>query len=249
MPWPNDIVLLTRSGSYAYGLATPTSDVDLRGVALPPVQWILGFPPRDVHGSETFHSLAGDDLVIHTLQKFCRLACKGNPNMLDMLFCEETDVVKQSWVGRELRAHRAWFLSKEAFTAHAEYANAQLHRIGTHKAHRGAARTPAALDYKNLYHLIRVLMNGIDIVRDGALHVKRPEADLAVLRDIRAARWTIERIVARADDLLAEGKQYLAGSPLPDRVNREEVEVWMMGIHRAWIDPSQSPSMIVSQNP
>lgn len=248
MPWHDNLVLLTRGGSQAYGLATPTSDIDLRGVALPPVQWILGFTPNDAHGSQTFHSLNGDDLVIHALQKFCHLACKGNPNMLDMIFCDETDVVQQSWVGRDLRAHREWFLSKEAFGAHAEYANAQLHRIGTHKMRHGTHRTPAELDYKNMYHLIRVLMNGIDIVRDGTLRVKRPETDLAVLRDIRAGNWTLERVVARADELLAVAKEYLAKSPLPDRVNREEVEVWLMDIHRAWIDPSESRSMTVSLN-
>jgi len=45
MWYDQNFVLLTLGESHAYGLATETSDVDERGVALPPVDWLVRFPP------------------------------------------------------------------------------------------------------------------------------------------------------------------------------------------------------------
>ena len=48
MTWAEDnLILRVVGGSHAYGLATETSDIDQRGVALPPVSWLVGFPPPE----------------------------------------------------------------------------------------------------------------------------------------------------------------------------------------------------------
>ncbi len=36
---PQRTIFLTRAGSHAYGLATPESDVDIRGVVIPPQEY------------------------------------------------------------------------------------------------------------------------------------------------------------------------------------------------------------------
>ena len=35
-------ILKVLSGSHAYGLATPTSDFDYRGIAIPPIEYFHG---------------------------------------------------------------------------------------------------------------------------------------------------------------------------------------------------------------
>ena len=43
-PWlEHGTIFLTVHGSQAYGTATPTSDIDLKGVAIPPLKYHMGF--------------------------------------------------------------------------------------------------------------------------------------------------------------------------------------------------------------
>ena len=37
------LILLVTHGSHAYGLNTPTSDLDIKGIAIPPREYFLGF--------------------------------------------------------------------------------------------------------------------------------------------------------------------------------------------------------------
>lgn len=47
LPWlPERTILLTKSGSQAYGTSTPTSDLDVKGVAVAPKEYYLGFLKR-----------------------------------------------------------------------------------------------------------------------------------------------------------------------------------------------------------
>ena len=50
-------ILLTRSGSHAYGLATDESDLDVRGVAIAPLPYYVGFSQRFERHTETLASL------------------------------------------------------------------------------------------------------------------------------------------------------------------------------------------------
>jgi predicted nucleotidyltransferase len=44
LPWLNDnnVILFVRHGSQAYGLATEFSDLDLKGIAIPPKRYYFG---------------------------------------------------------------------------------------------------------------------------------------------------------------------------------------------------------------
>ncbi len=67
------------TGSQAYGLALPTSDLDIKGVfALPQTQlWRLGYTPQV--------NDATNDTVFYELKRFIDLLYRNNPNLLEML--------------------------------------------------------------------------------------------------------------------------------------------------------------------
>lgn len=128
-PWLKDsTIMLVRSGSHAYGLNVATSDEDFKGVAIPPSEYFHGF-------NKTFEQAEGrdPDTAIYEIRKFFALATACNPNILDVLFCDDEDCLLVTEEGKLLREHRNEFLSLKAKHTFSGYAFAQLKRIETHR--------------------------------------------------------------------------------------------------------------------
>ncbi len=229
-------ILTTLGGSHAYGTNTPTSDRDIRGVALPPVPWLLGFPPSD-QARWTAERRDPDDVVIHALPKFCRLALQANPTILEVLFCREEDVIDQTAIGKELRAMREAFLSKRAYVSFSGYAAGQLKRMRSHNTEHGARQTAVAqhgYDPKNAMHLIRLLLVARYLLTEGVVYVRLPDADLSLLRQIRQAQLTVAQIQRMAEELDRECFDRRDQAPLPEEPDRARVEAWLMRTQAAW---------------
>ena len=142
-------ILLTVSGSRAYGIHTPQSDVDVKGVCVPSKEYFFGVRKRfeqvdrkshfDVFAqylneeqrvASTREKLEG---VIYSLQKFIRLAADANPNILDVLFCRNQEILFQTPLGEKLRENRGLFISAKVKHTFSGYALAQLKRIKGHR--------------------------------------------------------------------------------------------------------------------
>src|SRR5512139_321078 len=98
----------TLSGSHSYGLATPESDKDYRGVCVAPLSRYLGLPP----GFEQ-HETKDPDRVIFDVRKFVRLAADANPNIVELLFAPDAMVVRTSPQWESLSEIRDSFLSEK----------------------------------------------------------------------------------------------------------------------------------------
>jgi uncharacterized protein len=129
LPWLRErTILLTRHGSHAYGLNTPTSDRDYKGVAVPPREYFLGF------ASVFEQAESGEpDLVIYELRKFFRLARDCNPNIIEVLFTDPSDHLVKTAAAERLLAGRDLFLSRKAKHTFSGYAIAQLKRLSAHQ--------------------------------------------------------------------------------------------------------------------
>lgn len=127
-------ILRVVHGSYAYGTNVPTSDRDVKGVCIEPMSHRLGF----LHSFEQFERAASKghdtDEVIYALWKFAKLASDCNPNIIEVLHVDDSDVFEMDDFGAELRHHRYAFLSRKAKFTFSGYAHAQLKRIKTHRA-------------------------------------------------------------------------------------------------------------------
>jgi predicted nucleotidyltransferase len=134
---PSRTILLTKHGSQAYGTNTPTSDLDLKGVAIPPREYYTGYAKRfaQAEGKEP-------DIVIYEVQKFVRLAADCNPSIIEVLWTDPSDHVACTKAGQRLVDARELFLSRKAKHTFSGYAMSQLKRIRGH--HRWLRSPPKA---------------------------------------------------------------------------------------------------------
>lgn len=131
MPWlKHSLILVARAGSHSHGTSTPTSDLDFKGVAIPPREYFLGF----VKKFEQAEQREPYDAVIYDIRKFFNLAADCNPSIIETLFVDESDLIWTSYEGILLRANAHLFLSRKAKHTFGGYAFSQLGRI---KRHRG----------------------------------------------------------------------------------------------------------------
>jgi predicted nucleotidyltransferase len=125
-------ILLVRHGSQAYGTDTPESDLDIKGVAVPPQRYFTGFLHR-FEQAEQKGDENQSDLTIFDIRKFCQLAADCNPNIIEVLWVDPEDVIYTDSYGTWLIQHRRDFLSQKAKYTFSGYAVAQLKRIKTHR--------------------------------------------------------------------------------------------------------------------
>lgn len=112
------IIYECLSGSHAYGLNTPESDVDIKGVFVMPESDFFSL------GSIEQVSDESNDTVYYELKRFFELLSKNNPNILEMLYSPDDCVRKIHESFRPLRDEH--FLSKVCEKAFGGYAMTQV---------------------------------------------------------------------------------------------------------------------------
>jgi predicted nucleotidyltransferase len=121
------VILETLHGSRAYGLETPESDTDRKGVFVAAPQAYLGYlaSPEQIEPEQ--------ELVYYEIRKFFRLAADCNPTVIELLFTHDEDVLVCDAEGRLMRSKRDLFLSRRAGGSFGRYGLSQLRRIRTHR--------------------------------------------------------------------------------------------------------------------
>lgn len=123
------IIYLCKYGSHAYGLNCETSDLDLRGICIPPVKFFIGY----LDNFEQAEFKQDFDGVIYNIKKFFRLAADCNPSIIEQLFVDEEDILFCSEYGRKLLNIRHEFLSKKVKWTFGQYASSQVKRVNAHR--------------------------------------------------------------------------------------------------------------------
>jgi hypothetical protein len=182
-------------GSTAYGLATESSDVDRRGFYLPPadLHWSLAGVPEQL---ETEHEEA-----YWEIEKFLRLALKANPNVLECLYSPLVEHAAP--LAQELLAMRHIFLSRHVHRTYNAYVLSQFKKLEQDLRNQGQIR------WKHVMHLIRLLLSGVTVLREGFVPLRvddHRDRLLAIRRgevpwdEVEAWRLDLHR---RLDDALA----------------------------------------------
>ncbi len=125
---PDNTVFMARAGSWAYGTNTASSDVDWRGVAVPPKEYIFG----TLHRFEQAEIREPVDCVIFDIRKYVHLASQANPNAIELVFTDPSDVCLQHHYF-DWHNIRDKFLTKRVKHTYSGYAISQLKRIQLHR--------------------------------------------------------------------------------------------------------------------
>lgn len=213
--WDTRLIMKVYAGSHSYGTNTKDSDEDLRGVCIPPNNYLLGLDNFEQKES------GEPDSVIYSLRKFVYLALQNNPNILDALFVEKNHIIFINDFGRELRDLRYDFLSKRVYKTYGGYAYSQLKKMVVVSKKSEGKRLESVrkfgYDTKNACHLIRLLRMGIEALTDGEVNVLRH--DNQELLKIRRGEYPlnyIEEEAKRLQDLLDAA---YVNSKLPSKPN------------------------------
>jgi len=318
IPWvPQATILLVRHGSQAYGTALPGSDLDVRGVAIPPQRYFTGFLYR-FEQAEQKPPLP--DLTIFDIRKFFQLAADCNPNIIEILWVDPSDILYIDHWGRWLLQHRSDFLSQKAKYTFSGYAISQLKRIRTHRKwllnppkakperrdfglpettaisadqmgviaallakeetvlsvsedvmtlyarersyhnaltqwaqyqtwkksrnpSRAALEAQFGYDCKHAMHLVRLMRMCREILTEGVVFVRRPDAE--ELLAIRNGAWEYDQLIEWAEKQDAELEELVKTSPLPhspDRVFLDKLCREMVQSHFSILEDAVPPN-------
>ena len=180
------ILFATVAGSHAFGFPSPTSDYDVRGIHVLPLEKVVGLDP----GQDTLRRIYSNPLnevefLTHDLIKYCRLILNHNGNVLEDVF--SPIIVVTSPEHEELKS-----ISSKCLTKH--HANFYL---GMSNQMIGRMDREGKLTLKMCLHLYRVLMAGIWLMNLGviegnlptlAMHFSSPEISYATINEMISQR-------------------------------------------------------------
>ena len=218
-PLHDYVIYSCVTGSRAYGLDGEASDTDRRGIYLPPAElhWSLYGVPEQLENK-------GAEECYWELQKFLVLALKANPNVLECLY---TPLVERATpLARELLGMRAAFLSKLVYQTYNGYVLSQFKKLEQDSRNRGAVR------WKHAMHLVRLLLEGVGVLREGFLTV-RVEEHRARLLAIRRGETPWEEVNAWRLALHKEFDAAYADTRLPERPDYGRVNAFLVRARRA----------------
>lgn len=219
---PDNVILEGVVGSHAYGLATPESDIDIKGIFVAPTTEVLGLhPPKEIKDH------TDPDWVYYEVGKFMKLAMAANPTVLELLFLN--DYEKLSAVGKILVDNRHLFLSQRVRKTYGGYALAQARKLNS----RGGSYS-SALDKryeKHSRHILRLIYQGRQILETGDLNVLLSEEQREEV--FAFGKKSPEEILERFEE---EFKALdTIESALPDKPDEEKISQLLVDIRRMYL--------------
>jgi len=208
-------------GSRAYGLEEDGSDIDRRGIYLPPadLEWSLLGVPEQLERQETQE-------CYWELEKFLRLALRANPNVLECLY---TPLVEEaSPLAKELLGMRDCFLTKQVYQTYNGYVMSQFKKLGQDLRNKGAFR------WKHAMHLVRLLLSGIAILTDGAVPVRVGQHRDHLLA-IRRGKVSWQEVNAWRKELHHAFDEAWAKTKLPEHPDYDRVNGFLVKARRTRI--------------
>lgn len=219
-------ILLVRSGSRAYGVHEETSDYDSTGVAIESLSERMSINEVPVEVVECKDTNL--DCTIYTLEKFCKLASKGNPNIIETLFSPVLEYTKE---GNQLIELRNAFWNKRAGTAFLGYIKAQVERIQGLRGQKDVTRKELVerfgYDTKYAYHIIRLGIIGREYLQTGYIQLPMSDLHIRNLKSIRNGERKLSEVLADSAVLEQEIKWATEFGAAPREPNFSKINDWM----------------------
>jgi hypothetical protein len=114
------IIMKSIVGSNSFGLNTETSDIDIHGVYIMPMDYRVSYKPQEQISNET------NDITFWDISKYLEMLSKANPSALELLYspqaCIQYKHPKFNIIPKQL------FLTKQCKDTYVKYATSQIKR-------------------------------------------------------------------------------------------------------------------------
>jgi predicted nucleotidyltransferase len=209
-------------GSKAYGLDHAGSDTDRRGIYLPPAKlhWSLHGIPEQLDNKQT-------EECYWEIQKFLTLALKANPTVLECLYTPLVETATP--LAEELLSMRECFLSQLVYQTYNGYVMSQFKKL------EQDLRTKGAIKQKHAMHLVRLLLSGIAVLKEGFVPVRIDEKHHQQLLAIRRGEMPWEEVNAWRLSLHQEFERVFTTTSLPERPNYEQANAFLLKARRSMV--------------
>jgi predicted nucleotidyltransferase len=249
------MILRATVGSTVHGLHHGgQDDRDEMAVFVEPPEYRLGLQlaraqGRKLHPLEHWvertqpegaRSGPGDlDLVAYNLRKYVRLALKGHPTVLLLLFAPSELTLVETDLGRELRGLTGSILSKRAGRGYLGYLHGQRGRLlgtrGGKRVNRPELVEAHGYDTKYAMHALRLGYQGIELLETGRVTLPMPEPGRSRAMAIRLGERSFDGVIAEIDQVESRLEAALAGTSLPDEPDRDAINSFLVDAYRrAW---------------
>src|SRR4051812_9338433 len=240
-------ILRAVVGSTVHGLSNPgTDDRDEMGVCIEPPEYVIGLRPFEhwVFRSqdEGMPSGPGDlDLTIYGLRKYCRLAVKGSPTVLLLLFVDGEHVIERAPLGAEMQSLAPAFISKRTGRAFSGYLDTQRRGLlGERHATRTRELSQAhGYDTKYAMHALRIAYQGHELLSDGRITLPVPEPARSKLMEIRRGEIALPAVLAEPPPQAALPERVPPPADLPDEADHATTDRFLIDAYRrSWRQPN-----------
>lgn len=235
--WLSDnIVYATRTGSFAYGFSQESSDFDIIGLCIPPQRIIFPHSDGYIYGfgrpNETFDAFVDHniqhknneyDMQFYSIIKWFGLAMENNPNSIEIMYTPRNCVLQSGQVAEHIRQNRKIFLSTYTKHKYIGYAYAQLQKIKNKD--KTGKRKPIiekfGWDVKSGAHVIRLVLQGEQILKEGDLDLQR---DKSTLLSIRRGEWKEQDVIDFFSSKEKSLNELYENSPLPHTPDKNAIK-------------------------
>lgn len=221
------ILLQGITGSTAYGMAGPDSDIDQYGVFAYPTGRLFDLtPPPESHVGKN------PDIQLHEARKYCALALSCNPTVTELMYLEDYEQLTP--LGADLIAIRPAFLSADRVRgAYFGYATEQFKRL-LRRGDGSFSADTRKRTAKHARHLMRLVERGYELYTTGSLTVRlaEPGRFLAFGEHVAADPQAAVGFMAEAEERFAGAR-----TVLPDAPDVAAVQEWINRVRAAHYAP------------
>jgi uncharacterized protein len=248
-PFPEILRVEVGSTIHGIGLAN-LDDRDEMGVCIEPPDHVIGLKvfeqyeyrsARERTGVRDAPSQPGDlDLTVYSLRKYLRLALKGNPTVLLLLFVPEDRLVVKTPLGKELQELAPAIASRAAGQQFLGYLTAQKQRL---LRERGTAKIPKRDDHNAKYvsHMLRLGYQGVEFLNTGRITLPMPERERRFVLEAKRGEADRNHVLATVAELEREIADLITSSPLQEEPDRGAVNDFLIDAHlRSWNETEKS---------
>ena len=237
-------VLRTLVGSTVHGLGNPaTDDRDEMGVCVEPREYVLGLRPFEhfVYRTQPEGQPSGPgdlDLTIYGLRKWCRLAMRGSPTVLLLLYVTRPEhVLVRTELGEELQALASAFLSQRTGEAFLGYLSSQRQAFDNERPRTREASTQHGYDTKYAMHALRIAHQGHELLTTGRITLPFAEPARERLMTVRHGDPTLPQIRTMLDQAETDLRSAFENTRLRARGDTDAINAFLVDAYeRTWTE-------------